>query len=49
MAAGNEPARRMMEANGFRQRQRMLIDDAAFDCLQILSPALAKRFASNAG
>lgn len=49
VAAGNEPARRMMEANGFRQRQRMLIDDAAFDCLQILSPALAKRFASNAG
>lgn len=48
VASGNEPARRMMEGIGFRLRQRTRIDDDAFDCLQILSPALERRFA-NAG
>ncbi|WP_349357640.1 GNAT family N-acetyltransferase [Stappia sp.] len=49
VASGNEPARRMMEGIGFRQRQRTVIDDAPFDCLQILSPALARRFATGMG
>ncbi|MHC5652725.1 GNAT family N-acetyltransferase [Stappia sp.] len=46
VAAGNTPARRMMEGIGFKQRQRTVIEDGAVDCLQILSPSLAKRFLS---
>jgi RimJ/RimL family protein N-acetyltransferase len=44
VAAGNTPGRRMMEGIGFTLRQRMVLDDMAVDCLQILSPALARRF-----
>lgn len=42
VAAGNDPARRMVEGIGFSQRQRTVIDGNAFDCLQVLSPALAR-------
>lgn len=42
VAAGNDPARRMVEGIGFVQRQRMVIDGNAVDCLQVLSPALAR-------
>lgn len=42
VAAGNDPARRMVEGIGFTLRQRTVIDDNAFDCLQVLSPALAR-------
>ena len=49
VAAGNAVARRMMESIGFRLRQRTTIDDMPFDCLQILSPALARRFATGMG
>lgn len=42
VAAGNDPARRMVESIGFSIRQRMVIDGNVFDCLQVLSPALAR-------
>lgn len=48
VAAGNTPGRRMMESIGFTLRQRMVLDDTAVDCLQILSPALTRRFATKA-
>lgn len=44
VAAGNQRGRRMMESIGFVLRDRMTLDGAAVDCLQSLSPDLARRF-----
>lgn len=44
VGAGNEPSRRVMEKAGFKARQRVTIEGRAFDCLQVFSPSIAKRY-----
>lgn len=48
VVAGNEPSRRVMEKAGFYGRQRVLVHGRPFDCLQVLAPAIARRFPMSA-
>jgi len=44
VAAGDATLRRTMEQKGYLLRERLVIDGSAFDCLQVLTPAIASRF-----
>ncbi|MXN63564.1 GNAT family N-acetyltransferase [Stappia sp. GBMRC 2046] len=42
--AGNEPSRHVMEKAGFTCTKRVLIDGRPYDRLQVLAPAIARRY-----